>query len=116
MPPVHNIYGDQPYEYEVDLQKRRGTDGELIPATGLLDVYMTVAAVKGGAAINAALTILMLERSGVPGRYYGTIPTVAINAWLKGTYNRKKVQVVAYNTATDVRVESEVTMMDVRAI
>lgn len=116
MPPVHNIYGDQPYEYEVDLTKRRGTDGDIIPATGMLDVYMTVAAAKGGAAINAALTVLMLERAAVPGRYYGTIPTVAINAWLKGTYNRKKVQVVAYNTATDIRVESEVTMMDVRAI
>ena len=87
MPPVHNIYAEQPYEYEVDLTKRRGTDGIVIPAAGLLDVFMTVAAVKGGVAINAALTVAMVERSAVPGRYYGTIPTVAINAWLKGTYN-----------------------------
>jgi hypothetical protein len=116
VPPVHNIYGDQPYEYEVDLEKRRGTDGALIPATGLLDVYMTVAAAPGGAEINPALTVAMAERSAMPGRYYGTIPTVAVNTWLKGTYNRKKVQVVAYNTAADVRVESEVTMLDVRAI
>lgn len=116
MAPVHNIYADQPYEYEVDLEKRRGSDGDLIPAAGLLDVFMTVAAVKGGAAINPALTVAMVERSAVPGRYYGTIPTVAINAWLKGTYNRKKVYIQAYNTAADVKVESEVTMLDVRAI
>lgn len=116
MAPVHNIYADQPYEYEVDLTKRRGTDGAVIPATGMLDVFMTVAAVKGGPAIHADLTQPMVERSAMPGRYFGTIPTLAINNRLKGTYNRKKVQVVAYNTAADLRVESEVTMLDVRAI
>jgi hypothetical protein len=116
MPAVHNIYGDQPYEYEVDLTKHRGTDGVDIPAAGLLDVMMTVAAVSGGAPIHADLTVAMVERSAVPGRYYGTIPTGAINTRLKGTYNRKKVYVRAYNIAADVEGESEVTMLDVRRI
>lgn len=116
MPPVHNIYADQPYEYEVSFTKRRGSDGAEIPASGLLDVVMFVAAVKGGATIHGDLVIAMAERVAEPGTYFGTIPTVAINARLKGTYNRKRVVVVAYNVAQDVRVESEVTFYDVRSI
>lgn len=117
MPPIHNIYGDNPYEYEVDLTMRRGTDGEVVPATGLLSVEMFVAAVPGGLPIHNDLVVLMSERSAVPGRYYGELPTVAINAHLKGVYNRQKVIVVADDTVNDqVRVESEVTFMDVRRI
>lgn len=116
MPPVHNIFADQPYEYEVSFTKRRGTDGAIIPASGMLDVVMFVAAVKGGPTIHADLVVAMAERAAAPGEYVGTIPTVAINARLKGTYNRKKVVVVAYNVAQDVRVESEVTFYDVRSI
>src|SRR4051812_39871292 len=119
MPPIHNIYGDNPYEYEVDLTMRRGTDGEVVPATGLLSVEMFVADpdVVGRPPIHNDLVVLMAERSAVPGRYHGTLPTSAINAHLKGVYNRQKVVVVADDTLNDqVRVESEVTFLDVRRI
>lgn len=119
MPAVHNMFADQPYEYEIDLTKKRGTDGEVIPASGLLDVVMTVAASSGGAPIHADLTVPMAERSAVPGRYFGVEPTSAINARLKGTYNRRKIYIRPFSSSTDidgVAAESEVTFYDVRRL
>lgn len=119
MPPVHNMFADQPYEYEVDLTKKRGSDGEVIPSTGLLDVVMTVSDVSGGAPIHADLTVPMAERSAVPGRYFGIEPTSAINARLKGTYNKKKLYIRPFSASTDidgVAAESELTFYDVRRL
>lgn len=119
MPPVHNMYADQPYEYEVDLTKRRGTDGNVIPASGLVDVVMKVAAVSGGPVIHPDLQIPMVERAAVPGRYFGILGTAAINARLKGTYNRKKIYLRPSSASSDtdgVSAESEITFIDVRRI
>ena len=119
MPSVKNIYADQPYEYEVDLTRHRLTDGEEIPATDILDCELFVAAAAGEEAIDPDLVKPMAERSAIPGRYFGVIPTSAINDHLKGVYNRKKVRIVARSMSLDtdgVRIESEVTFLDVRSI
>lgn len=112
-----DIYRDNPYEIEFTVQKRAAASGALAPATGITDLIGYLAAAPDGAAINPALSVTLVERSGKPGTYSALIAAAVINAQLfdgATSYNGASIYVVAKNA--DIHVNAKVKARLVRTI
>lgn len=110
------IYQDNDYTAEFAIVKKLAADGSLVPATGIIDLYIDVAAtmLPGDAGIDPTLKVLATERAQKPGNYFVTLLGANITAKLFPTYDGKYVYVRAVNTAQDIRVVSKVAVRSVR--
>lgn len=79
-----NVYLDNRYEYDFQVTKKDANTGKMIPAVGLTDLHGFISLAPDGASIHADLDVLLTERSGKPGNYYGVLPVSTINSRIFG--------------------------------
>lgn len=68
-----NVYGKNDYTPRIRLEQDDNSTGLPVPATGITDLDVWIAATKGGGPIHATLKVRATELSQVPGTYRATI-------------------------------------------
>jgi hypothetical protein len=70
---ARDLSRDNDYLIERVMTIRRESDGEEVPATGLVGGIGYIALDDGEDAAHASLQVNLTERSGVPGTYFGVL-------------------------------------------
>ena len=80
------IYLDNDYEFEFDVQRKATTTGAIEAAEGLSGVSAFFSVTDGGSAI-AGTTTTLTERSAKDGRYFGLLDKTDLNTALEPLVN-----------------------------
>jgi hypothetical protein len=101
-----DIYEDNDYEPEFDIQQRKTETGDLELATGLTNVSLWLAASAEGDEIHADLKVPATERTEKPGTYFGIINGDKITTRLFGnpSFDGLAVYVVCADVGQNLRV------------
>ena len=83
---LREVYLDNDWEFEFDVQRKATTTGILEAAEGLSGVSAFFSATDGGTAI-ASTTTALTERSAKDGRYSGILDKTTLNTALSAYAN-----------------------------
>jgi hypothetical protein len=89
---VREVYLDNDWEYEFDVQRKAVTTGVLEAAASLASVTAHFSATDGGAAITDT-DVNLTERSAKAGRYFGRLDKADLNTALASYVNQRVYEV-----------------------
>lgn len=78
---IREVYLDNDWEFEYDVQRKATTTGNLEAAASLTGVSAFFSLTDGGSAV-AGTTTTLSERSAKAGRYFGILDKTALNTAL----------------------------------
>lgn len=105
---------DNDFDWAVRIRKRNISSHLREPASGLTTLKVRLATTKNGAAINAALDLVMNERAGNPGIYYATWTGDLLRTHLAGLVGQT-IYIVFYSTSnTKVKTNTAAIVRETR--
>lgn len=108
---VREVYLDNDWEFEFDVQRKATTTGTLEAAASLSGVSAFFSATDGGSAI-AGTTTTLTERSAKAGRYFGILDKAALNTALADYANTAVWEV--FVVSGDAETSEEVVVKSTR--
>lgn len=84
---IREVYLDNDWEFEYDVQRKATTTGNLEAAASLTGVSAFFSFTDGGSAV-AGTTTTLSERSAKAGRYFGIIDKATLNTALAAYVNQ----------------------------
>lgn len=110
-----NVYDRNDYHPIIKLTHKNNKN-EVVPTTGLTDLYIWIAAVDDGAEIHAELKALATELA-IPGYYEVILVGASIHTRMFATpptYDKKDVFIIARNNASNVNTSERVQAHAIR--
>jgi hypothetical protein len=114
-----NVYDNNDYTPRLRLEQDDPNTGLPIPATGITDLDVWIAAVAGGAEIHSTLKVRAAEMSGLQGTYRITINGGDIHtnmAVAPADYDGKDVWIEARNVGRNVAGSQRVKFYKIRRV
>jgi hypothetical protein len=115
-----NVYDNNDYTPRLRLEQDDPETGLPIPATGITDLDVWIAATAGGAAIHTTLKARAVEMTGLPGTYRITINGGDIHTNMASggadIYDKKDVYIEAMNVGRNVYGSERVKFYKIRRV
>jgi hypothetical protein len=113
-----NVYDNNDYRPRLRLEVDDEDTGEPIPAVGIVDLDLWIAATPGGGEIHSTLKLRAVEMLKRPGTYKVTFNGSDIHTNLFGAtdYDGKDVYIEARNVGRNVYASERVKALRVRRI
>jgi hypothetical protein len=111
-----DIFKDNAFEFEFTFHRRNTNTGEWEPATGILDLFVWIAAVDGGPEVDASLKVQAQERALKPGTYFGIVHGAAITGHVFPVADGTQFYAAGGKTDTDAKVYSPRKAWNVRHV
>ena len=114
-----NVYKDNTYEFEFAVTTTKDDDGSTIPATGRVDLTVSLDSDEVGTLIHTDLRVNATERTAKAGTYFGRVPGTLITTRMFTApidFNNTPVWVRGHDASGDVNVVEKIKAFRVRKV